>query len=777
MVAVVEPVKRRFVRLSPLFRGVAGDVLIGLAIAAFALVMHRQGFIAFHLDDAEIEYLPATRDIARAISEGSFPLLARGLWHGGTLAGEYQYAVFNVVELAFACLLWSLKPQLASAAAAFATFHIAVLAAGVSRWCRSRGLAPGFAALAAGVAALHGWLLCWGAASWYPALVSLAFLPWLLWSLELTARPDKRPFAVIAGAVSVYLVLTGGWPFTTLMSIVLSAIAFARVCSKTRSWQPGVAIMTAWALGLALASPALIALLDYRAYTLRSQWAPAVQTDLVVPAAALSGLLVPSVSAIWEWSGPHSRLARELAGGMVPISAVAAAMLARPGFLRRHRWDALTLGIGVLLATAPGYGSFRWSFRWLPLIFFGLAPLGANALKTSLAAMTEGHSRKALILNPGTLGAALVALVSVRDLVRSYDPVEATRRLGMHLFLLLSAWALLIALLHRRRMLLEWSGLIVLLTATWLSGAQISFKAPDVGTFGTDERVRKTAPFSTDIRYLLAYGLDDSRTYPVIARPGNTTLYSRIDALNGYSPQGPRGYMPLFGIEWQGCTRADVMERTLTHELGDDGWLALAGVDGVAVAPSQLHLARALREQWTRVYDGREGSIFHRPGSRAPRARCVPSATTAASEPDLTRLIAERDRNSRIVLLNPEGDSISSEQFATCSMTSLSETRLMASANIAVQAADRDALVVFARPWAPGWRAMLDGRALPVLQASQVFLAVRVPRRSHGHLVLSYRPRCITLGLPAAALGGLGLLAISWWVRRAARRASTQGKR
>src|SRR5207249_1681741 len=68
---------------------------------------------------------------------------------------------------------------------------------------------------------------------------------------------------------------------------------------------------------------------------------------------------------------------------------------------------------------------------------------------------------------------------------------------------------------------------------------------------------------------------------------------------------------------------------------------------------------------------------------------------------------------------------------------------------IAVSAAG-PVYAVLADAYAPGWRALLDGRAAPVLRADGLFRAVRVPAGRHT-LEMSYRPA----GLVAGALTSL----------------------
>jgi uncharacterized membrane protein YfhO len=76
--------------------------------------------------------------------------------------------------------------------------------------------------------------------------------------------------------------------------------------------------------------------------------------------------------------------------------------------------------------------------------------------------------------------------------------------------------------------------------------------------------------------------------------------------------------------------------------------------------------------------------------------------------------------------------------------------------------------VVVLDGYAPGWRARVDGRDVPVLQANVAFRAVAVPAGTH-RIELVYRPPWMLAGVGlsfAAVLAGT-LSAALWWRRRA----------
>jgi len=107
------------------------------------------------------------------------------------------------------------------------------------------------------------------------------------------------------------------------------------------------------------------------------------QMDWVVPPLGWMGLIIPSVRTNWHtWRGVTGHVSVELAGGFVPtIALTIVAILA----LRRF-WKANVAEMGLLItslafAMSPSIGTFRWSFRWLPLVHLVLAIIGARALE------------------------------------------------------------------------------------------------------------------------------------------------------------------------------------------------------------------------------------------------------------------------------------------------------------------------------------------------------------------------------------------------------------
>ena len=207
---------------------VLAEVCASALVVAFAVILVREGRFTFMSDDRQLQYLPMAQEIGRALREPSFPLLAPGTWGGGAVAAEYQYGVFNFFELLCNRVVWNLKLELPTAAAVLSLVYLAVLAAGIVRLARGRGLPPVLGIAAACATATSGWILVWGAANWTPALASFAWLPWFWWALEASVLRWRGALRFVTPAVFLYLVLTAGWPFSDMMVALVTLLAALR---------------------------------------------------------------------------------------------------------------------------------------------------------------------------------------------------------------------------------------------------------------------------------------------------------------------------------------------------------------------------------------------------------------------------------------------------------------------------------------------------------------------------------------------------------------------
>src|SRR3982751_3888024 len=172
-----------------------GAIICAVLVVGFCLILLWHDPLVFWKDDYQISILPVFADVARSWSEGHLPLLSPYSWVCGNLAGEFQYGTFSVFINAAVILIWKFPLTFPQQAAALSITHLFVLAAGAFLLARDRKFSFSVSIFVALIAALNGWIICWGATDWFGALGAFAWLPWAWWGLERAVgnRSDIAP--------------------------------------------------------------------------------------------------------------------------------------------------------------------------------------------------------------------------------------------------------------------------------------------------------------------------------------------------------------------------------------------------------------------------------------------------------------------------------------------------------------------------------------------------------------------------------------------------------
>ena len=538
------------------FRGALGTGLLVLVFCEVLLWHHSQ---VFWQDDYQISILPVFADVARSWSEGQLPLLSPYSWACGNLAGEYQYGTFSIFVNALVILIWKFPLGFAQQAAALSVAHLFVLGAGAFLLARGRKLSAPLAMMVGLVGALNGWIICWGARDWFGALGAFAWLPWAWWAMERALDQTRTKCRFLWPAPFVYLVLTGGFPYTVLMLALIGSWLALKSLGETRRLSVLWPLSLGVTLGLGLSAPAWLALLDYAHNSVRTaQFDPQAHWQWIVPWSALPGFLYPAWTVRWaDFSSrllPHSAI--ELACGTVPPLVLLAGLAFKTRvFVRRAKWDLALLAVVLVLATLPTAGIFRWSFRWLPLLHLALALVAAEAL--------------------------------------------AEFRLGPR-----ANW------------------LLVFIVAASLLATYL-FVPTNVGVpeYNFISRLTNPQPLDPKRLYLsvypppeVAYRIDNHPA-PVgqVMRPGSTSMWAAIRLVNGYSPIGGAGISRAFALSTHGEIDRAMADYLIRSEAGPNGLLAILGIDGIILASDSAAPAPPAGE-WELVHSSAEGEVFHRRG-------------------------------------------------------------------------------------------------------------------------------------------------------------------
>jgi hypothetical protein len=686
--------------------------MAGLIVVGFCVLLLWHDPLVFWNDDYELSVLPVFADISRSWSEGHLPLLSPYSWVCSNLAGEFQYGTFSIFVNAAVVGIWKFPLTFPQQAAALSITHLFVLAIGAFLLARDRKLSFSLSVFVALIAALNGWIICWGASDWFGALGAFAWLPWAWLGLARALDRHRSRWRFLWPAPFVYSVVTGGFPYTVLMLVILITWLSIKSLVETKSWMSVLPMLGGAALGFGMSAPAWLAILDYVHGSARALYASAAHWQWIVPWRALPGFILPCWTVNWaDFSTrylPHT--ATELACGVAAPAALIAGFIWRPRMLvRRMKWELVLLLVVLLLAMIPTAGVFRWSFRWLPLFHLVLALCAAEVLNLRANSPTGSATVLALIV--------LTIPMSIFGLAGDYGPTVT-----WVYFQIAVIWALLELFLPGMRFR-DWAPPAVtfaVLLATYFC------IPPNCGVpkYNLSQQLLDPAPLDPHRLYLSIYPEAESnyrvekKAQPVgqLVRPGSTSMWAGVHFINGYSPILPAGVAREFDFRIHGEINPHEAEYLVWAQSNSNGLLAQLGVDGIIVAWG-LGIDPALGPDWEFVTSTEEGALFHRIGPPLARVRSV-------------TLI----------------DSRPSEQFAAATVSEIDDSRNHVAADVDVPSGGAPALLTFSRPYFRGYEARLGNQKLRVDSYRSLFPIVEVPAGSHGKLTLIYRPWWLIFG-------------------------------
>jgi len=716
---------------------IVGAISAGLLVVFFCLILLWHNPLVFWNDDYELSVLPVFADMARSWSEGHWPILSPYSWVCGNLAGEFQYGTFSLFVNAAVILIWKFPLTFPQQAAALSIAHLFALAAGSFLLARDRDFSFPSSIFVALVASLNGWIICWGATDWFGALGAFAWLPWAWWGAERALDARRTTWRFLWPAPFVYLLVTGGFPYTVLMLLLLiSWLSIKTMWERPQSRDsrdakvpPTLAVLPMLfgvALGFGLSAPAWLALLDLVQGSARELQSPTAHWQWRVPPAALAGLILPSWTVNWTDFSSRSiaHAASELACGLVAPAVLIAGFVWRARQLvRRIKWELILLLVVLVLCMTPTAGLFRWSFRWLPFFHLVLAICAAEMLRAGLP------SRLA-----ATVALGLVILTGIAALIfhtaGSYSVPLFWILLGLTAVWLIAEYVFgsefaLRGPIHRGAITLPLNWLPA--SVTFCAFLATYFCIPTncgVPRYDFSQDLLKPEPLDPQRLYLSVYPWAEltycvgNKPGPVgqTLRPGSTSMWAGLRFINGYSPIRAAGVAREFATSIHGEINPDVGSRLLKQQAGKGGELELMGVDGIVVA-RELDIEPQPATEWELVVSTDEGKVFHRRGAPFARVRSVTSI-----------------------------DSRPNEKFIPAAISRIHDSRNFVQADIDVPTGERPALLAFSRPYFRGYKARLDNENLLVTTYRGLFPTVEVPAGAHGRLILRYRPYWLIWG-------------------------------
>src|SRR6516165_6505115 len=704
---------------------IIGALAAGFIVVFFCLILLWHNPLVFWNDDYELSVLPVFADMARSWSEGHWPILTPYSWVCGNLAGEFQYGTFSLFVNTAVVLIWKFPLTFPQQAAALSIAHLFVLAMGAFLLARDRGISVPLSTFVALIASLNGWIICWGATDWFGALGAFTWLPWAWWGTERALDQQRTKWRFLWPAPFVYLVVTGGFPYTVLMLLLLIAWLSVKSLVGTGNIFSVLPMLLGVALGFGLSAPAWLAILDLVQGSARELQSPAAHWQWLVPTAALPGLIMPCWTVNWaDFSSrylPHT--ATELTCGLVAPAAVIGGFLWRGRMLvKQIKWELLLLLLVLLLCMIPTAGLFRWSFRWLPFFHLILAICAAEVLQRMLPSRIAALTALALVIIAG-----IVALMF--HTAGTYASPLTWIFIGLAAVWLCFEFSLGSSEFGR------WLPLAITfcaLLATYLC-IPTNYGVP---RYNFSQELLKAAPLDPHRLYLSVYPWEEltyctsnkPQAVGQTLRPGSTSMWAGLRFINGYSPIRAAGVAREFATSIHGEINPDMGSNLLNRQAGPEGELALLGVDGIVVA-REVNLAPQPTTEWELVVSTDEGSVFHRRSAPFSRVRSVSSTD-----------------------LRPN------EQFALAKISQINESRNLVNADIDVPAGDRSALLTFSRPHFRGYKAQIGDQKLAITSYRGLFPIVEIPAGTHGRLTVAYRPAWLLWGGGVAAVCALIVL-------------------
>ncbi len=712
----------------------AGIWIPGLIVLLWCLVLLARDPRFFWSDDFQGQASPFFAEIVRSWKEGEWPILSRNSWCTGDLAGEFQYGTFSPPVTGLVLAIWSLPLSLPAQAAALAIVHLIWLATGVFVLGRFRGLTVPLATMAALATSLSGWLIGWGATNWISFVIGYSWVPWVWWALQTGIISEGVWKRWLRPGLAAALLISAGNTFAIMVLPIIGGWMILRAIIRDRDWRAIGPVVVAGLLGAGLSAPAWWLLLEAAMRSTRWGWGTAIQHAWIVPWPAWVGLVLPSFVTPWPYYSSeyfrHTNL--ELACGLVPIAALAAALLFQPKETwRKRRWDLILLVLCILLVSLPTIGQFRWSFRWLPFVHLVLALTAASALQFGLA-------RRA--------AACGVGLVAVAWGGTALFGENCSLGLSACLLALAAAWWL--AERFAARAWAEWVPAVVVAFTLGVTFWILPTHDPSYqAKFSFDENIRNPAPLERDRLYLSLYSFNEISQaenrplgFGTIVRPVNAMHYAGLRFLNGYSSFSGREVQALFE------THGDLKPEKAESLAGPEGerLLLFLGVDGLVFSQEYAHFAENLGPEWQKVAEAPGEVAYHRVPRRFQPVKVLTYLFDRPGVPlvdPVVEILAER-RNSVTVRITPL------PMVSTVELSAEDARRAVAP-------------IAFVRPFLPGYEAVFNGAPVAVRQYRGILPIVELPSDARGILELRFRPKGLTHGVMLAAVTALVMLVIA----------------
>lgn len=738
----------------------AGGVLFLLTLGFFWRTLSGDVFQPADGGDLVSFLYPTYRFSAQTLASGALPLWNPRLYAGAPFLGDIQSGFFYPPNLLL-FLLWPDFPY--QALQWMSILHL--WWAGLGVYVLVRTLRPGGRQIGA-IAALTGaiaFTFCDPLLIHLGNLNLIAVLSWAPWALAAFVRAGRNrslAWAALAGALLALGSYAGHAQSTLLAGMALVVYAFFDWAANAS--EPGRWRRAGWAaLGLAVAgvtaglllAPILLPAIELAGQSVRSQYTYQDSVGYSLAPAQWIGAITPGFfgrGPALHWS-LWQRVELPYVGLVALLMAIAAVLMARPAERRALvPWIgmalvglALAMGIygilhGWLTVVAPWFGSLRAPARAVVLSALGISVLAAVGVD---ALIVWARERRAIEGDAGgSTGPGDASLPT---------PVEISplrRFLGGGALLLvaigipLGYLSLLLTQSDETAFLRASVALLALaLAAAFWVGAWLCVEGLRTGWFGG-------TVFGALIAALLYFEL---------AATGAYTDVSPQDPTTGFDQQAIVDFLRADPDHFRIDTRTDI------EALWQPDTAALYGLDDVGGIANPLGLT-AWDEYWSTM-GGRDSDAYNllnvkyviaRDGTPFPDN--FELAFDAPGDLSVFRNTAVYPRAFLAQPGAPDGATVlPSADAGSVQILESSPDRIRLQTD-----ANADALLVLSELWYPGWRATVDGAALPVEKVDGILRGVRVPA-GQSQVVVEYVPSGLRTGALLLAAGvALALIAL-----------------
>jgi hypothetical protein len=717
-------------------------VLLALLCAAFfwdALWLP-EGY-ALGGNDLTNMFVPWLRFAKTSIQQGRLPLWNPTLFSGTPFVANPQPGLFYPITW----LALIMSP--ARALALSLVFHVWLAGVGMYVWLRSEAASEAGAFLGAVVFAFSGYTFTRIQAGHVGLFNTGAWLPLILWMGKRAIDRRSWRWAILGGLPVGMAFLAGHTATFIYVGLTLAfymAFCVWRAAPDLRIMLkillPPLVLMAIVGLGLGAVQLLPLAELtlhsnrqtvDY-AFAARFSWPPGYVLTLLIP----NFFGEPTRTGYWG-DGVYDEVIFYV--GLLPL------LLAVLGARTRHRLTPflVALGLGSLLLALGQYGVLHPLFyRFVPLFRIMRAPARAGFLFTLAAAALAGLTLTALhaaeertrLLSPlkwswvwpVTGAALLLAIAGFAAFAWGRESNPAAGRL----------W-------HTANQIVLFA-LFLIPATTWLrhagspgkpllAGAAIALALLDLWTFGGSIVGVKSAPENAYWRIVA-----QTVTNPQAARvlPWDLGDFDQ----NGGMPYGLRsitGYDPLMLERYQTFIHSRNDPTARTYDLLNAGYLVTTAQQAFPDTPESPRLLHEESGVW----------IYERP-TALPRAWVTTQTEVLDDARTLTR-IHEADFDPRTTALVE-----TPTECASNSEPGQAEVIRDTGNRIEARVQGGGGLLIFSEVDYPGWRALVDGNAVPLIRADYLLRAICVPEGDH-EVTLIYDPPLLKLG---AIITGLTLL-------------------